>query len=213
MELDHLIYAVPDLEDAIAEFERRLGLAPHFGGRHPGLGTRNAILPLEGEVYVELMAIDPDSPAPEHPRPFGLDELETSRLVNWAVRSHAIEVDVAAARDRGFDPGLVIAMTRDEPSGETIHWQLSIRREPFGDGLIPFVIDWGASPHPSLSEDRTANRGAEQSRLMHFSATHPDPPAIHDALAAMGVELEIQLASTAELEARLEGPRGSLVLR
>lgn len=56
--LDHLVYAVPDLASAIDEFQSRLGIAPVLAGRHEGLGTHNAILALEGETYVERMALD-----------------------------------------------------------------------------------------------------------------------------------------------------------
>lgn len=209
MNLDHLVYVVPDLDEAIAEFERRLGVAPSPGGRHPGLGTRNAILPFEGETYLELMAIDHEGPAPASPRPFGLDELETARMATWAVRSRDIETDVARARERGFDAGRVIGMSRDEPGGESLRWHLSIRRDAFGDGLVPFVIDWDATPHPS---ERTSS-GTDRVRLTALRAGHPDPSAIRRALDALGVELEVIPSDSSWLEAFLDGPVGSLRLR
>jgi hypothetical protein len=208
LKLDHLIYTVPDLDAAIANFEKHLGVRPTFGGRHPGLGTKNAILPLQDEIYVELMAIDHEGATPSQPRPFGLDDLGASRLATWAVRSRAIESDVEHARGRGFDPGLVIAMSRDEPSGEQLRWQLSIRREPFGDGLVPFVIDWGEAPHPA----RDAGSGRRRARLTRFEGAHPAPQEIREALDAMGVDLPIANASSARLEARIEGPDGILDL-
>ena len=149
LKLDHLVYAVPDLEKAIESFSHQLGCAPVFGGRHEGLGTHNAILPLEGLTYLELMAADPTLPDPDLARPFGLDLLQGPRLVTWAVRSRDIEADTKLARERGYDPGIAIEMSRKEPSGETLNWKLSLSREPLGDGLVPFVIDWGSTRHPS----------------------------------------------------------------
>jgi len=210
---------------AMDEFEKQLGVAPLFGGRHEGLGTHNAILPLTGETYLELIASDPDGPVPSQPRPFGLDTLCDPRLVGWAVRSRAIETDVERARERGFDPGIVFAMTRREPDGEALEWKLSLRREPFGDGLVPFVIDWGKSRHPAAAagiapDDRNHDRTRPRTKtevtqhceLWAFYGMHPDPAPIRAALDAMGVALDIRAATIAGLTARLRGPAGSLEL-
>ena len=223
--LDHLVYAVPDLAEAIGHFEKRLGLTPLPGGRHEGLGTRNAILPFQGETYLELIASDPDGPDPKQPRPFGLDTLNEPRLVTWAVRSRSIEADVELARKHGFDPGIVLAMTRREPDGEILQWQLSLRQKPFGDGLVPFVIDWGKSRHPAAvtglgshdqndeePDPRAKARPAPGGELSDFSATHPDPASIQAALDALGVVLDVQPGTIARLNARLTGPAGSLEL-
>jgi hypothetical protein len=218
--LDHLVYGVPDLSEAIDDFEKRLGLSPMLGGRHVGLGTHNAILPLQGEAYIELIASDPDGPTPNQPRPFGLDTLCEPRLVTWAVRSRAIETDVQHAREQGFDPGIVFTMSRTEPDGETLEWKLSLLQKPFGDGLVPFVIDWGKSRHPaaaprSPSEDQNhhpADDPTSHGKLSAFSATHPDPAPIRAALHALGVSLDIRPGTIAGLSARLTGPAGSIEL-
>jgi hypothetical protein len=208
LEADHLVYAVPNLANAIDEFEQRLGSAPSFGGRHEGLGTHNAILPLEGETYLELIASDPDRPAPKQPRPFGLDALHGPRLATWAVRSRTVESDVEGARERGFDPGIVLEMSRDEPSGDVLRWKLSLRSKPFGDGLGPFLIDWGTTLHPSYTAASEASRCA----LSSFSARHPNPTIIRAALDALHVDLKVGVAVKAGLNARITGPRGSLEL-
>src|SRR6476469_4083347 len=48
--------AVTDLDAAGREFEARHRLASVAGGRHPGWGTANRIVPL-GDAYLELVAI------------------------------------------------------------------------------------------------------------------------------------------------------------
>jgi hypothetical protein len=225
LKLDHLVYGVPDLAEAIDDFEKRLGLTPVLGGRHEGLGTHNAILPLGGETYLELIASDPDGPIPNQPRPFGLDTLRDPRLVTWAVRSRSIESDVELSRKHGFDPGIVLAMTRRESDGQILRWQLSLRQKPFGDGLVPFVIDWGKSRHPAAvtglgfhdqndeeTDPRATARPAPAAELSDFSATHPDPASIQTAFDALGVVLDVQPGTTARLNARLTGPAGFLEL-
>jgi hypothetical protein len=209
LELDHLVYAVPELDRAIEEFGARLGVTPRFGGQHEGLGTHNAILPLTGGTYVELMAPIPDWPVSNPPRPFGLDTLEDSRLVTWAVRSRNIKADVERATLRGYDPGIVLEMSRKQPDGEILDWKLSLRAEPLGDGLVPFVIDWGTAIHPAVSSDG----GTARCALSDFSAKHPDPQPVREAINALGAELSIDESSTYGLCARLTGPAGSYELK
>lgn len=208
MKLDHLVFVVPDLAAAIEDFERQLGIAPTFGGRHPGIGTHNAILPLLDETYLELMAIDPDSPPPSRARPFGLDELAEPRLAAWAVRSRDIASDVDRSRERGFDPGLIVAMNREEPSGEVLHWKLSLDPRRFGEGVVPFVIDWQTSLHPTSRAIGSTARCV----LSAFSAEHPEPDSIRSALESMHVALEVETGARAALKATLDGPLGHLEL-
>lgn len=207
LRLDHIVYAVPDLAAGIATFEESLGVAPTFGGRHTGMGTHNAILPFRGETYLELIASDPDAPDPSGPRPFGLDHLEGTRLVTWAVRSRGIDADVVLSKANGYDPGFVIPVSREEPGGTVLSWKLTLRAEPRGDGLVPFVIDWGDARHP------TRAAGAEaQCDLTGFSAQHPDPDSIRADLDALGCALEIADAPTPGFRAEITGPAGSLTL-
>lgn len=44
MTIDHLIYGVPDLTDAVDQLERRFGVRAAAGGKHLGVGTHNALL-------------------------------------------------------------------------------------------------------------------------------------------------------------------------
>ena len=53
---DHVILAVDDLDAAAGALEEREGLASVAGGRHPGWGTSNRIVPL-GESYLELVTV------------------------------------------------------------------------------------------------------------------------------------------------------------
>ena len=205
--LDHLVYAVPDLTRAMDDFERRLGVRPAAGGRHEGLGTHNAILPLAGRAYVELIAPDPEGGTPAGPRPFGLDSLDAPRLVTWAVRSEQIEETVAASRAQGFDPGVVLDLSRAAPSGELLRWKLSLRSEPGGDGLIPFVIDWGQTPHPGES-----HTGLPNCSLDHFSGIHPEATAVTEALEALGASLTIQPGHRPTLNGTISGTAGEMDL-
>src|SRR5436305_4655739 len=53
---DHVQLAVEDLDSAAGRLEREHGLSAVAGGRHPGRGTANMVVPL-GDSYLELIAV------------------------------------------------------------------------------------------------------------------------------------------------------------
>jgi hypothetical protein len=194
--IDHLVYAVP--ESAVVD---RLGIPLSPGGRHVGFGTRNFLADLGGGAYLEVIGPDPGQPEPGRPRPFGIDSLTGPRLVGWAVRVTGIAEAVSRARERGYDPGPVTAMSRRRPDGVLLEWQLT----PSQPGLLPFLIDWGGTPHPSGD----ARKGSELVSLRGF---HPSPNDVHKGLEALGAELDVAVGEPA-LVAVIRTPDGEVVLR
>jgi hypothetical protein len=82
--LDHLAVAGETLEDASAHIEHALGVPLQVGGKHEKFGTYNRLLGLRDGVYLEAIAIDPQSPRPERTRWFDLDRFQGKpRLNNW----------------------------------------------------------------------------------------------------------------------------------
>ena len=204
-DLDHLVYAVPDLAAGVAAMAALLGVAPSTGGPHPGLGTRNFLVSLGESCYLEIIGPDPEQPQPSRPRPFGLDRLSGGRLVSWAIHDGDIERRVTAARTRGYDAGPILPLSRQSPAG-LIEWRLTLRSEPGGDGLVPFVIDWGKTPSPALSSTQGCT-------LRGVRAEHPDPDAIKAMLRALGVKLDVTRGAAPALVARIATPRGEVELR
>ncbi|MFM8649844.1 MAG: VOC family protein [Actinomycetota bacterium] len=149
LRIDHIVLATPDLATTVADIAERLGVAPVPGGAHVGRGTYNALLGLGGHTYLEIIGPDPAQPDPDHPRPFGIDELERSRLVAWCVAPRRpLESVVADAIESGFDPGPIESMSRRRPDGVLLEWSLTF--PPSGaDSVLPFLIDWRDSPHPT----------------------------------------------------------------
>lgn len=208
---DHLIYVTPDLEEGMAYIARLTGVQPEFGGQHPGRGSHNALLALGDDVYLEIIAPDPKQPAPKDARSFGLDLLVDAGLQTWAVRTSDIDQTVKAAREAGYDPGPILAGSRRRSSGELMEWRLTRRPEaaagetPVGDWLIPFIIDWGDTPHPAAS----APSGC---RLREILAFHPDPDGIRTIMKAIGIELPVDAGQIPKLTAVLETPNGVVTL-
>ncbi|MDI3404896.1 VOC family protein [Streptomyces cavernicola] len=210
--LDHLVLATPDLDRTVADVAEATGVPPAEGGRHLGHGTRNFLYGLGGGAlgdgaYLEIVGPDPEQPAPRGPRWFGIDALTSARLVNWAVRVDGIAERVAYARTQGHDPGEPVSMSRRTPEGALLGWQLTYP-QPRGrsgfDGLLPFLLDWGTSTHPT-------QRGLPPLPLLSFEAGHPDPDAVRaglDALRAGAVAPRITAAPQPYLRAVVEGRRG-----
>lgn len=190
--IDHLVLAVPDLEAAIADFQRAHGIRPAIGGRHEGLGTHNALVSF-GASYLELIAPDPTQPNPDGPRPFGVDDIDGVTLVTWAVRpdpalGETIETLIASCGAAGHDPGPAFDMSRRTPDDDLLRWRLTLPTMAC-DGLIPFLIDWGDTPHPAVG----APGGVV---LTALSGTTADPDVANRILTALGVSAFAEPART-----------------
>ncbi|MFF0199904.1 VOC family protein [Streptomyces sp. NPDC005017] len=183
-QLDHLVLATPDLAGTVADFARRTGVTPAPGGVHVGLGTRNHLVSLGGSAYLEIIGPDPEQSGHEGPRAFAVDVLPVPRTVTWAIRPADLDATIATARARGYDPGPAHAMSRRTPDGTLLSWRLTDGADAHPSGLVPFLIDWGDSPHPAAS-------GLPVTPLLGLTATTPDPGALRPPLAALDVELPL----------------------
>jgi len=98
--IDHITITAPSLEAGAALVRQCLGVAPQRGGQHPRMGTHNLLLRLGEAMFLEVIAIDPEAPAPSRPRWFALDELAADaqpRLSCWVARTPDIRAAAAAA--------------------------------------------------------------------------------------------------------------------
>jgi Glyoxalase-like domain len=145
LRLDHVVYAVPDLDGAAVRFRREFGLDSTEGGRHQRWGTANRIVPL-GDQYVELVAAVDEPMAAE--TAFGRGVLERGAGGGgwFTMAAVADDLDTVASRF-GIE---VDSGSRTRPDGETIRWRMAglddQRREPW----MPFFLTWEVSDalHP-----------------------------------------------------------------
>jgi Glyoxalase-like domain len=175
--VDHLIYAAPHLVRAVDD-------GP--------------------QTYLEIIAPDPQQPGPSIPRPFGLDTATHGRLVGWAIACNDIDGAVAEARRDGYDPGKVTHGQRVGPTGTVLQWRAA--GNEVAHGLVPFLICWGDTEHPSVS----APRGLI---LESLEIEHPDPASLLPLLTALDADVAVKPAAVPGLVAYLSSPNGSKVLR
>jgi hypothetical protein len=206
--IDHLVYASNDLPSASSTVAELLGTAPTPGGHHVGHGTYNELLALGGATYLEVIGPDPSQPAPDGPRPFGIDSLDGPALVAWCVRpKRPLESIVLEARAAGIELGEVAAMSRRRPDGVLLQWVLTPPQldGPFGRSL-PFMIDWGGSAHPTETLQPLV-------RLVELEVVHPDPALLHAAFDIIGLGEEIMVREgSAALRARIATAGGDVTL-
>ena len=101
--------------------------------------------------------------------------------------------------------GDVTAGSRKRPDGVVLDWHYTDPSVVLADRLIPYVIDWGTSPHPAT----TAAPGV---RLIALRAEHPDAERVQKMFTQLGFDLPVRTGAKPALIATLEGPKGRVEL-
>jgi len=153
MKLDHIMYAVQDLREAIDWFDAKLGVAPVIGGRHPGNGTWNALLALGEDCYLELIAPDTEQSLVNN---LGAEIRDHggAGIRTWATAATSLDglARDMAASDRSFTGP--VDMERTTPQGDHLAWQLLFPKDAELGLVLPFIIDWCGSKHPAQTSPK-----------------------------------------------------------
>ena len=215
--IDHLVIAADSLEQGSAWCAATFGVQPSGGGKHPLMGTHNRVIAISSEsfpdCYLEVIAIDPDAPAPGRPRWFGLDHLEvrdavreSPRLVHAVARTRKIEMLRRDLANFALNPGELLAAQRDTPHG-LLKWRITVRDDGRTEcaGALPSLIEWeGQHPCAHMPLTDVALQGLVLRGV---------PPQAVDVLKLPAVHTSpIDAVQNAPLTATLESPRGRVVL-
>lgn len=139
LRLDHVVYAVPDLDEAAVRFRERFGLDSTEGGRHERWGTANRIVPL-GDQYLELVAAVDTPVAAE--TGFGRGVLERAAGGGGWLTIAAVADDLDAVASRlGIE---VDSGSRTRPDGESVRWRMAGLDDPRREPWMPFFLAWDA---------------------------------------------------------------------
>ncbi|MDE1182838.1 VOC family protein [Paraburkholderia sp.] len=223
LRLDHLVISARTLDEGTQYVADTLGVAPSGGGSHPLMRTHNRLLNLWGGVYLEVIAIDPDAPdhADARPRLFALDAASTATrlkkgpyLSHWVAR---VDRPKSLARWQAQYPAripAVVPMTRG-----AFTWSLTVADDGefpsfdgAGDGILPSLIQWDTTAHPSAALDESPLA------LTSLSAVHPQASTIAAQLEWLGAAHLINVSRpegrsrTATLTATFDTPTGPRTL-
>ncbi len=166
------------------------------------MGTHNRLLGL-GDIYLEVIAIDPAAPKPAWPRWFDLDRFAgTPRVTNWIVACDDLDAEVARGPE---GVGTPVALSRGDLS-----WRMAVPasgRLPFDDAF-PALMRWNGEAHPArrLPEARV--------RLTRLALTHPEAGALRAALAGRFSDprVTIEEGPAKAIRAEFDTPHGPRAL-
>src|SRR5260221_8370108 len=166
--LDHLVVAARTVEEGARWVEERLGAPTVAGGKHPLMGTHNRLLSLGPQRYLEVIAIDPQAPAPRRARWFDLDSpamrerLDSGpALIHWVERTEDIEAALHA------DPGGIEILSA---ARGPYRWRIGVPRDGARPGACAqaTLIQWDRKRHPASD---LAASSAELAALEHAGAS------------------------------------------
>jgi hypothetical protein len=155
IEFDHIAIGAGTLQAGVDWLQSETNINIPVGGEHPKMGTHNHVMSTGDDVYIEVIANNPNAPQPERPRWFGMDDprvelslYKAPRVFAWVCRTNNVTRMLNLLKDLGNETDLGTAT--DMQRGD-LHWKIALRK----DGLVPLwgsaplLIEWPNGPHPS----------------------------------------------------------------
>ncbi len=150
MRVDHVSYAAEHdgLQATAERLAKLIGVDPVDGGIHPRFGTRNVILPLAHERYVEVVEVL-DHPASDK-APFG-QAVRARSEVGGGWLGWVVAVDDLAPYEKRIGREAVVG-NRHRPDGVELRWRQLGIKGLMSDPQLPYFVQWeDASLHPSTA--------------------------------------------------------------
>ncbi|GAA1876911.1 VOC family protein [Lapillicoccus jejuensis] len=156
MRVDHVSYAAEhDGVRATAErIGKLIGVLPVDGGVHPRFGTRNVVLPLAHDRYVEVVECL-DHPASDK-APFG-QAVKARSASGGGWLGWVVAVDDIAPVEKRLGRQAVDG-NRRRPDGVELRWRQIGVKGLMSDPQLPYYIQWDdGDVHPSRGSATTVN--------------------------------------------------------
>lgn len=132
--IDHLVITVTDLTAAIGTY-RELGFTVVPGGRHPGVGTDNALIVFRDGAYLELLGFH--EPRPDHR--WWTPLKRGGGLVDFCLQTDDLLGDAKTLRQAGVEMGEVERRHRQRPDGVEVRW-VCVPACGAHRGVAPFLL-------------------------------------------------------------------------
>ena len=176
--IDHIVIGAANLISGTNIIETKLSTKFSPGGEHQVMGTHNKLLKLQSDIYLEVIATNPNADKPSHKKWFSLDEAETKEKIKnspkvlcWVLEVDNIEDTVKRC---GYNPGEILQLSRDE-----LTWKVTVpsNGKLVENGVLPVLIEWPSDQHPSK---KLINSKVTINKLSLF---HPETYKINKTLS------------------------------
>lgn len=222
-QIDHIVVMASTLEAGVAWCEDTLGITPSAGGEHEKYGTHNRLFkiasPKHPLAYFEIIAINPNAPAPKGTvaRWFDMDDkvlqkavAQEPRLITFVASTDDIKTRRHALRSQGIERGQIVHASRKTNKG-TLNWQITVREdgERLFNGCLPTLIQWGkpeAAEPLRLHPRNSLPRSGVTLQSIHIS--HPSGPKLQAAYEAIGLQDITIETGPANITVSLQTPKG-----
>lgn len=208
--IDHILLGVDDLEKGINSFQELTGVEPRKDGRNAQLGTHSAIVNLGENMFLEIIAPDPEFDAdtldPDlreyiYDRLTGMEELAPLR---WAVGTSNLERTlVFMQRSRGR-PSEIMNGSRQRGWGREQAWRW-VRLISPKSGVTPMVVQW--ADENKRPQDRAP--GGCSLEAMHINTRNYK--TLLGLSTTLQVETELEGSEDDSLRFELDCPNGEVV--
>lgn len=181
--IDHLILAINDLQTGLDRLEDLTGVRAVLGGRHPHLGTQNALIALGPRLYLEILAPHPDMELIDDMA--WLRDVDQLEPTGWAASTGDLDQLITVLRDGGYGTTKGSPGSRARPDGATLSWTTMGLTSP-AIAAAPFFIEWDASTeHP-------ATTSPDGCTLTGLSITTPEPAPLNRLLELLQLDVTVQ---------------------
>jgi len=206
-EIDHIVYAVKDLDQAMIAIAEVTGVTPVVGGCHTHKGTKNALIHLGNKCYLELITVDEANLNIKGPRWMGVDLIDSPRITRWSLKSDDLASDAELLKAYQNDMGVIDKGSREMNNGQLLQWAMILPLSHPAVEIIPFVTDWQqADIHPT-------DQLQEACALIDITLTHPDPHMINDTMRNLGLTTVVEASPVVSIEIKIECPNGLVTIR
>ena len=176
--IDHIVIGATNLISGTKTLETKLSTKFSPGGEHKTMGTHNKLLKLQSNIYLEVIANNPNVSKPSRQRWFSLDEFsikekikKSPSLLCWVLEVDDIENTVKKC---GYNPGEILQLSRDE-----LTWKVTVpsNGKLVENGVLPALIEWPSNQHPSK---KLNNSNVSLNKLSLF---HPESNKINNIIS------------------------------
>ena len=136
--VDHLIIAVKDLDQAISNYKKILGITPCWKGKHIKLGTKNALFNFEN-TYLELLSPSDAGPGTDFINALLADKGD--HLAGIVLGTQNIEHTKEALDKNGYSVEISSGQATSEKDGEIRRWKNIFLPNDLSRELFIFIIE------------------------------------------------------------------------